>query len=72
MRRELPRIERGGADVSPFVDPSKHRTSVNFRKGKPGAQRFDRPADGEGSGANSGSGAYLPANALSRGPASIC
>ena len=24
------RIERGGADVSPFVDPPKHRTGVDL------------------------------------------
>ena len=41
------RIERGGADVSPFVDPPKHRTGVDFGKGEPGAQSFDGPADDE-------------------------
>ena len=52
------RIERGGADISPFVDPSKHRTSVDFGKGEPGAQSFDVSADDEHALASVGGGGF--------------
>ena len=41
------RIKRGGADVSPFVDPPKHRTGADFGKREPGAQSFDGWAEDE-------------------------
>ena len=54
------RIERSGANVSPFVDAPKHRTSVDFRKGEPGAQSFDLPADDEHALAGGGQGFRAP------------